>query len=126
MVFEQLHQKVSTTSTAAKMVTSRSRCFLRKKTWLKFHDGQYQFKVPFMLHHDFESILKQADEQYRDKINQLKAERNVKTLYTEKINKRVRSECRANSTFAYGDVSDLLKMYREKFIGHIEDAYRAH
>ena len=26
------------------------------KKWLKFHDGQYQFKVPFMLYADFESI----------------------------------------------------------------------
>ena len=29
-----------------------------KEKWLKFHDGQYQFKVPFMLYADFESILK--------------------------------------------------------------------
>ena len=36
-----------------------------KEKWLKFHDGQYQFKVPFMLYADFESILKPVDEQYR-------------------------------------------------------------
>ena len=33
-----------------------------KEKWLKFHDGQYQFKVPFMLYADFESILKPVDE----------------------------------------------------------------
>ena len=33
-----------------------------KEKWLKFHDGQYQFKVPFMLHADFESILKPVAE----------------------------------------------------------------
>ena len=33
--------------------------------WLKFHDGQSQFKVPFMLYADFESILKPVDERYR-------------------------------------------------------------
>ena len=33
-----------------------------KEKLLKFHDGQYQFKVPFMLYADFESILKPVDE----------------------------------------------------------------
>ena len=33
-----------------------------KEKWLKFHDGQYQFKVPFMLYADFEGILKPVDE----------------------------------------------------------------
>ena len=27
-----------------------------EEKWLKFHDGQYQFKVPFMLYADFGSI----------------------------------------------------------------------
>ena len=27
-----------------------------EEKWLKFHDEQYQFKVPFMLYADFESI----------------------------------------------------------------------
>ena len=27
-----------------------------------FHNGQYQFKAPFMLYADFESILKPVDE----------------------------------------------------------------
>ena len=33
-----------------------------EEKWLKFHDGEYQFKVPFMLYLDFESILKPVDE----------------------------------------------------------------
>ena len=44
-----------------------------EEKWLKFHDGQYQFKVPFMMHADFESILKPVDERYRDKMNRMKA-----------------------------------------------------
>ena len=36
------------------------------------------FKVPFILYPDFESILKPVDEQYRDKINIMKAERKCK------------------------------------------------
>ena len=33
-----------------------------KGKWLKFYDGQYQFKVLFMLQADFENILKPVDE----------------------------------------------------------------
>ena len=29
----------------------------KKERWLKFHDGQYQFKVPFMLYADFEKVF---------------------------------------------------------------------
>ena len=61
-------------STATAMVTSWSICPMKKK-WLKFHDGQYQFKVPFMLYADFENILKPVDGWYRDKMNTMKAER---------------------------------------------------
>ena len=32
------------------MPTKKERC-------LKFHDGQYQFKVPFMLYADFEKVF---------------------------------------------------------------------
>ena len=46
-----------------------------KKNWLKFHNGQYQFKVTFMLYADFESILKPVDERYREKMNIIKAEK---------------------------------------------------
>ena len=59
--------------------------------WLKFHDGQYQFKVPLMLYADFESIIKLVDEQYRDKMNTMKTDRKGKASYTEKINKHVPS-----------------------------------
>ena len=46
--------------------------------WLKFHVGQYQFKVPFMLYADFESVLKPVDERYRDRMNTMKTERKGK------------------------------------------------
>ena len=45
-----------------------------KERWLKLQDGQYQFKDRLQLYADFESILKSADEQYREKMNQMKAE----------------------------------------------------
>ena len=46
-----------------------------KEKWLKFHDGQYQFKVPFMLYADFESILKPVDERYRDRMDTMRTDR---------------------------------------------------
>ena len=57
-----------------------------KEAWLKFHDGQHHFKVPFMLYADIENILKPVNERYRDKMNTMKAERKDKAPYTEKIN----------------------------------------
>ena len=62
-----------------------------EEKWLKFHDGQYQFKVPFMLYADFESILKLVDERYRDKMDIMKVERKGKASYTEKKNRHVPS-----------------------------------
>ena len=110
-------------SIAVAMVTSRSRCLLKKK-WLKFHNGQYQFKVPFMLYADFESILKPVDEPYRNRMNTMKTEKKGKASFTEKINTHVPSGWCVHSTFAHGDVTDCLKMYRgkdsvEKFVEYI-------
>ena len=64
--------------TAVAMVTMPT----EKEKWLKFYDGQYQFKVPVMLYADFESILKPVDKRYRDRMNTMKAERKVKAPYT--------------------------------------------
>ena len=58
--------------------------------WLKLHDGQFQFMVPFVLYADFESMLKPVDEKYKEKMNQRKAKRKGKIPYTEKINAHVR------------------------------------
>ena len=67
--------------------------------WLKFHDGQYQFKVPFMLYADFESILKLVDERYREKTNRMKTGRKGKASYTGKINTHVPSGWCVRCTF---------------------------
>ena len=79
-----------------------------------------------MLYADFKTMLKAMGEQYRKKMYQIKAEPKGKTPYTERINIHVPSGWSVNSTFAYGDLSDPLKMYRgkdyvEKFIEHIKD-----
>ena len=97
-----------------------------KEAWLKFHDGQHHFKVPFMLYADIENILKPVNERYRDKMNTMKAERKDKAPYTEKTNTHVPSGWCVQSTFAYGDVLKSLKMYRgkdcvETFVERIEE-----
>ena len=49
-----------------------------KEKLIKFHDGQYQRKSPFMLYADFENMLKPVDEQY-----QLKMKKKSKVEGTE-------------------------------------------
>ena len=100
-----------------------------EEKWLKCHDGQCQFKVPFMIYADFESILKPVDERYRDKMNRMKAGKKGKVPYTEKINIHVLSGWCAHRTLAYGDVPNPLKMYWgkdcvEKFMEYIEEEVR--
>ena len=95
-----------------------------KEKWFKFNFGQYQFKVPFMLYADFESILKPVDERYRDRMNTMKAEGKGKASYMEKIH--VTPGWYVHSTFAYRDVPDPLKMYQgkecvKKFVEYIEE-----
>ena len=85
-----------------------------KEKWLKFHHGQYQFTVPFMLYTHFESILKPVDKRCKDKMNTMKAERKGKATYTEKTNAHIPSGWCVHSTCAYGDVPNPLKMYRGK------------
>ena len=94
-----------------------------KEKWLKFHDGQCQFKVPFMLYADFESILKPVNERYKEKMKQMKMER--KGSYTEKFNTHIPSGWCVHSKFAYGEVPDPTKAYRgkdcvETFVDHVE------
>ena len=64
-----------------------------------------------MLIADFESMVKLVDETYRDKMNQMKAERKDNLPDKEKINMRVPPWWRIHSMFAYGNVINPLKMY---------------
>ena len=97
-----------------------------EEKWLKFHDGQYQFMLPFILYADSESILKPVNERYRDRMNTMKAERKGKASYMEKINRHVPSGWCVHSTFAYGDLPNPLKLYQgkdcvEKFVEYKEE-----
>ena len=83
-----------------------------KKPIVKYSDGQYQFKVPFMMYADFESILEPIQG----------ASNNVSS--TREVNIHTPSGWCVYSKFAYGKVSNPLTQYRgsdcvEKFCEHI-------
>lgn len=52
-----------------------------------------------MLYAKFESILSQVDEQYREKMNQINTEREVKTQYSEKTNMHIPSGLCVHSAY---------------------------
>ena len=64
-----------------------------KEKWIKYCDGQNQFKVPFTMYADLESILKPMDERYKEKMKAKRAERRKQAgkSYTEHINHHVPS-----------------------------------
>ena len=70
----------------------------------EFKDGQNQFRVPFIMYADFESILKPIESTTTDP-NQ---------PYTNRGNEHAPSGWCVYSKFAYGEVSDPLKIYRGK------------
>ena len=79
-----------------------------------------QFRIPFMMYADFESILEPIQGSAPDPAQP----------YTINANKYVPSGWCVYSMFAYGDVNDPLKLYRgedcfEKFCKHLkQEAYR--
>ncbi|XP_057296198.1 uncharacterized protein LOC130625149 [Hydractinia symbiolongicarpus] len=90
-------------------ITTRS----EKDEWLYYQDGQQQFKVPFVIYADFESLLIPMKENARD-------------TKTKTLNKHVPCGWCTYSTFAYGEVPDPLTVYREedcvpRFVNHLED-----
>ncbi|XP_057302762.1 uncharacterized protein LOC130636929 [Hydractinia symbiolongicarpus] len=80
--------------------------------WLYYRDGQQQFKVPFAIYADFESLLIPVEDARETK--------------TKKLSKHVPSGWCTHSKFAYGDVPDPLTVYRgedcmTRFVNHLED-----
>ena len=87
---------------------------------VEFYDGQNQFKAPFMMYADFESILMPIKG----------AGANPNQPYTTKVNQHVPSGWCVYSKFAYGDVKGPLPIYRgedcvKRFCDHImHEAHR--
>ena len=81
---------------------------------VKYSDGQYQFKVPFMMYADFESILELVQG----------ASNNPNFFSAREVNIHTPSGWCIYSKFAYGDVTNPITQYRgpdcvEKFCEHI-------
>ena len=75
-----------------------------KRPIVEYSDRQFQFKVPFTMYADFESIL----ELIQGPGN------NPRILTTRGINVHVPSGWCIRSEFAYSEVKDPLKLYRGK------------
>ena len=84
------------------------------KPIVKYLDGQYQFKVPFMMYADFESILEAIQGASNDPNMSL----------TREVNAHTPSGWCVYSKSSYGDVTNPLAQYRgpdcvRKFCEHI-------
>ena len=91
-------------------------CMPKKGSLLKFHNGQYKFKVPYIMYTDFEAT-------------QAPLTPNPEVPYTERINKHIPSGFCVNGKFAYGKVENPLKVYRgedcvEAFCDYISNEAR--
>ena len=74
----------------------------KKKSIVKYSDGQYQFKVPFMMHADFESILAPIEG----------ASNNPNVSSTRVVNVHEPSGWCVYSHISYGNIANPLTQYR--------------
>ena len=91
----------------------------KKDSFVKFHSGQNQFKVPFVIYADFEAILQNVES---------KEDKHLATWisHTRNINKHIPSGFCTHSKFAYGEVSNPTFQYRgedcvEVFCDYVEN-----
>ena len=75
----------------------------KENSFVKFHIGQYQCKVPFIMYADFESIVEPIKS----------PNPNPEESYTKVINQHIPSGFCMKSKFAYGKVENPIKLYRE-------------
>ena len=85
-----------------------------KKPLVQYSDGQFQFKIPFIMYADFESILEPIHG----------PENNLGISSTRGINNHIPSGWCVHREFAYGKVENPLKLYRgeeciKKFCNHV-------
>ena len=85
-------------------------------SFVEFHDGQNQFKVPFTMYANFEAIFKPMKE----------SNFNPEESYSKEINQHIPSGFCVYIKFAYGDVENPLKLYRgedcvEVFCDHVKN-----
>ena len=73
-------------------------------SFVEFHDGQNQFKVPFTMYASFEAILRPVHG----------ASPSLNKPYRKEVNRHIPSGFCVYSKFTYGEVSTPLKLYRGK------------
>ena len=73
-----------------------------KRLIVEYSDGQFQYKVLFIMYADFESILEPIQG----------PENNPRNSATRGANVHTPSEWCIRSEFTYGEVKDPLKLYR--------------
>ena len=78
---------------------------LKQGSTIEFKDGQNQFKVPFIMYTDFESILEPMDPVEPGSPSQ---------PFTNEVNQHTPSGWCVYSKFAYGDFDNPLRTYRGK------------
>ena len=78
----------------------------QKGSKIKFCDGQNQFKVPFIMYADFESILEPIESSNPDPTQP----------YSQNINQHVSTGWCVYSKFAYGEVKDQLNFIEVKIV----------
>ena len=90
-----------------------------ENSFVRFHSGQYQFKVPFIIYTDFEVIHQSSEGE---------TELDPEAPYTREINHNISSRLCTCPTFAYAKVKveNPLKLYQGKdcmevFCDHIEE-----
>ena len=79
----------------------------KQDSTVEFKDGQNQFKVPSIMYADFESILEQMGPVDPGSPN-------PNQPYTNEVNQHMPSGWCVYSKFAYGDIVNLLRLYRGK------------
>ena len=101
---------------------------------IKFKDGQNQFKVPFIMYADFESILEPMGLQVPGSLSDPTESPSLNPTqpYTNEVNQHTPSGWCVYSKFTYGDFDNPLILYRgkdciETFCNYIKgEAHRLH
>ena len=74
-------------------------------SFVRFHSGQYQFKVLFIIYADFKAILQGSEEE---------TDPDLLSSYARDINHHVPSGLCTYATFTYAEVEDPLRLNRGK------------
>ena len=89
----------------------------QENSFTRFHSGQYQFKVPFVIYANFEVILQGSEEE---------TDPDPQSSCTRDINHYIPPGFCTYTRFVYGEIEDPLRLHRGKdcvkvFCNHIEE-----